>query len=452
MRATGGEEAAAPRRGARRPARRRLPLAAQQGHPRGRRAPARRARLRGSVHGPQPGAPAAALRRDAVAHPADGRQRAVPRPRLPLLLAHRGGRAVSDPLPPQGVHGRARGDAPRRQSPRRGQAVHERRRQGGEPGRQPPGVHHRRERLPAVPASGSGSAHGRRRPDALLLGRGSADEAQLPGVPPRAGRSQRRSRLRREGRPFQRLRLEDAGPRLPHPRERQPHVERAALPAGRAAAWRLEGRGAARTGAPIRPGPPRGHVLDPDQRLRPKLPPGDGARERSRPRQLEGGRTAPGGGDAGRTPALRGLLRAVRARGGPAPSARLELRRSRIASRRVRRRSVPGPAPRQPRVRCPAAALRLPIPDRVALRLRLRPEDSPADAAQADRGPRRLRRVPVSRGADPCGRRGRRLGADLDGLSQGPDEARRHEPRAALRLWLWRPISIRPCSASSTAA
>ena len=59
---------------------------------------------------------------------------------------------------------------------------------------------------------------GRRRPDALLHGRGGVDQAAVPAVPPspRAGRA--RPRLRGGGRGVQRRRLPHAEPAVPRPR------------------------------------------------------------------------------------------------------------------------------------------------------------------------------------------------------------------------------------------
>ena len=50
-----------------------------------------------------------ALRRDPGAHPADGHGRAVPQPRLLVLLAHRGGQGLLHPLPAQGLDGVVQG-------------------------------------------------------------------------------------------------------------------------------------------------------------------------------------------------------------------------------------------------------------------------------------------------------------------------------------------------------
>ena len=80
----------------------RLLLAAQQGHAGGRGVPEGGERLRRRVHEADRGAAEEALRRDARAHPADRHQRPLPRARLLLLLAHRGGQAVPDLLPQEG--------------------------------------------------------------------------------------------------------------------------------------------------------------------------------------------------------------------------------------------------------------------------------------------------------------------------------------------------------------
>ena len=157
---------------------------------------------------PTGGAPAEALRRDALAHPADRHQRALPRARLLLLLAHGGGQAVPDLLP----QARARWTRPRRSildvnELAEGKKFMSRRRDGGQPRREPARLHHRRDGLPPVHAAREGPAHRPARPrghrardlgrvgggrqDALLRRRAPADQARLPGLPPRPGRGAR---------------------------------------------------------------------------------------------------------------------------------------------------------------------------------------------------------------------------------------------------------------------
>src|SRR5207248_7406707 len=134
---------------------------------------------------------------------------------LLVLLAHREGKAVPDPLPPQGLPRGARAGVARSERPRAGQAVPLPRGLGGERRRQPPRLLDRRDRLPPVRPSRPRSAHharrsredrprrflrlvGRRfRP--LLRGRGSAGETPLSALPPQSGQREGRPRLRGEG-------------------------------------------------------------------------------------------------------------------------------------------------------------------------------------------------------------------------------------------------------------
>ncbi len=129
----------------------------------------------------------------------------------------------------------------------------------------------------------------RGRIDAFLQRRGRADQAQPPGLPPRAGGGEGRPPLRREGRALQRLRVEVAGPQAAVRGGGQPHLHRGPVLPRRPAAGGDDDDLAARGRPPVRRRPPRRHLLDPHQRQGSQLSPGHGAGVRSLTRELEGG-------------------------------------------------------------------------------------------------------------------------------------------------------------------
>ena len=145
-----------------RAARRRLPLAARQGRCQGARAPGRRERLHAGGHGAHRGVPGDAVPGDAGAHPGDRHGRALPRGRVRLLLAHRAGQGLPDPVPAPGPCGRARRDHAGSECDGRGPRVLLAGRLRREPRREPAGVLHRRHRLSRVHAAGQGPGNRRR--------------------------------------------------------------------------------------------------------------------------------------------------------------------------------------------------------------------------------------------------------------------------------------------------
>ena len=128
----------------------------------------RRERLHRRRHGSHCRVTDQALRRDALPHPGDRRERPLPSRRLVLHHPHRQGQPISHPLPPRRCQPRsqlrlrpdpARTGHPGRKPARRGQAIHGRRSHGHQPRRQPPRLLHRFHRLPPVHAPHPRPAH-----------------------------------------------------------------------------------------------------------------------------------------------------------------------------------------------------------------------------------------------------------------------------------------------------
>ena len=278
---------------------RRLPLDARQELARAVRLPGSRERLHRRRHGAHRRVADQAVRRDALPHPGDRRERPLPPRRLVLLHAHGRGQPISHPLPTRRSQLRpqlrlrsvpARADHPRRKRAGRGQALHGRRSHGRQSRRQPPRIHHRFHRLPPVHAAPARPAHARRPPrhsrarriaglgrrlaHPLLLHRGRDHQAPGPHPAPRArhNRRRRQPRLPRRGRAFQPRRFPHPRRPLPHDRVRQPHHQRVPLSARRRTTSRPSSHRSTRGRTGVLPGPSGRSLHHPQQRRGQELP------------------------------------------------------------------------------------------------------------------------------------------------------------------------------------
>ena len=236
-------------------------------------------------------------------HPGDRRERPLPQGRLLLLLPHRAGQAVPDPLPQARVaRGRGAGHSrPQRARPR---PVCRPGRLRGERRRGAARLLDRRRRLAPLHAlrarpreragaraGGRGSRRrglGGRRADARLHHRGAGHTAAVPALPPHSGQRQPRSRLRGSGPGFQPVRLSHAQPGLPRARRGQPDDLGRTLHPGRAARGALAARRAAGAPAGVRASSTTASaLLHPHERRRPQLPAGPhGTVDEPGPREL----------------------------------------------------------------------------------------------------------------------------------------------------------------------
>ena len=373
--------------------------------------------------------------------------------RLLLLLAHRGGQAVPDLLPQEGQPRGAGGGHPRPQRAGRGPEVHVPRRLRGQR-RRPPASPTR----PTPPASASTRCTsrtsrrarsgpkrrekvglgglGRRRQDALLHGRGRADQAPVPALPARARRGHATSSSTRR-----RTRLQ---------RRRRPHAQQAAT-CSWASGSHTTVRGAlpARRRADAASGrlvAPRMHEQEYDvdhhgdrfyirtNDTRPQLPAGDGAGRDARAARA-GRRSCPTAPDV----MLEGVdffqrpLRAARARGRPARSSGsptcAPATSHRIAFPEPAYSAFPGA---NPEFDTTLFRYTLPVAGDAAARVfDYDMETRDVDAAQGAAGAGRLRPRAVRVRAPLRHRAGRRAGPDLARLPEGPD-ARRHGARCYL--------------------
>ena len=272
---------------------RRLLLAAREEQSRGAAVPRGGECVHRRCHEANRGASAADLRRHAPSHQANGSDRALSRGRVCLLLAHRGGEAVLDPLPQERERWRGRG-APRPKRAREGARLLRPRRRRGEQRRQPPRLHLGQHRLPAVHAAHKGPSHrtdppGPRsphrerclvggRPHATAHHRGLRHQAQRQFLAARRRHERQHTHLSRARRAVRRLRLSLREPPDDLPRVVREDDDRGALPPGRSSRRAPHRRAAEGEGSRVRRGLRRGTLLHSHQQGREELPSRLGAR------------------------------------------------------------------------------------------------------------------------------------------------------------------------------
>ena len=451
-RASRGHAGAAHRGAARRAPGRRVLLAAPPRGPRGHRLPRGGEPVHRGDDERHRAAAGAALLRDARADQGNRPVGAGAAGRLAVLLAHPGGRAVPDLLPPPGGQ-RGRGRHPARpESAGRGARLLPAGRVRDQPRPPPAGLRGRHQRRRGVHGVREGPGHrraagrdahqqlaqpgvGQRQPDAVLRGAGRGAPA-LPAVPPHAGHQPGRGRAGplRAGRGVLPRRPALPEPRVPDPRAGQPCHLGGVVRQRRPARPAVPGDRAAAAGHRVHGGPPRQPVLHHHQRRRPQLPAGLGAGLASVARAVDRRAALSPRGQAGFHRRVPGSPGGVGAGGGATPDPDRRVRRRRGAPGALPRAGVHRAPAREPRVRHRPAPVQLHLDGHPEFGGGLRHEGAHLDGAEADRGARRVRRGPVPERAAVRHGAGRHAGAGLAGLPAPAGAPWRPAAAAAQRL------------------
>ena len=444
-----GPPRAARRQRARRPAHRRLPLAARQAPPRGAGAPARRRRARAGLAGPPSRDHAGPVRRDARPHPG-GRRGAAPSQEWPLVLEPHAPRcAIPGVGAPQGQPRRARAGDARREPAGPRQAVPRTRRHGREPGRALAGVLGRRDRCARLHAARARPHHrprpalahradrrhrvGQRQPDAVLPEPGRRT-AHAPAVAPPARRQQaRRTAARGTRRALLARPVEDRRRTLRGAEHGQSGLQRRSRDRRRPAGRHAAPRAATAAGHRDRARAPARPLLSARQRPRPQLQTGRDLGRDALARRCGRADRAPARRDARRLGSVCRPHGHQRARARRAKAARVGFRQRRVAPHRAARASVFGQQRRQRRVRHNGVSARLQLAGVPGNDLRLRHGPAYAHTAQAPAGSGRLRPGPIPGRATHGARARRHAGAGVAGLPPRPAPGRR-AALAAVRL------------------